>query len=106
MADYQRRPAHRRSRAGTEPRLPGGPRDALGFVERQGNRYSNASVSTAFLAGAGEPDLRPFLRFWNRLSYPRWTRYEEAVRTDKMIFGEPAFSEQEQRLYSDGVEAV
>lgn len=79
---------------------------ALGLVERQGDRYSNAPVSTAFLSAAGGPDLRPFLRFWNRLSYPRWMRLEEAVRTDKMIFGESSFSDQEQKLYSEGVEAV
>jgi phospholipid N-methyltransferase len=79
---------------------------ALGFVERRGDRYSNAPVSTAFLAGASGPDLRPFLRFWNRLSYPRWTRLEEAVRADKMVFGESGFNEQEQKLYSEGVEAV
>lgn len=79
---------------------------ALNFVEHQGDRYANALVASAFLAGAGEPDLRPFLRFWNRLSYPRWTRLEEAIRTDRMIFGESGFSEEEQKLYSEGVEAV
>lgn len=79
---------------------------ALGIVTRHGDRYSNTPVSTAFLSGAGGPDLRPFLRFWNRLSYPRWMRLEEAVRTDKMIFGESSFTDQEQELYSEGVEAV
>lgn len=79
---------------------------ALGFVECHGDRYSNAAISTAFLAGGGGPDLRPFLRFWNRLSYPRWTRLEEAIRTDRMIFGESGFTEQDQKLYSEGVEAV
>jgi SAM-dependent methyltransferase len=79
---------------------------ALSLVERQGDRYCNSIVTATFLAGAGHPDLRPFLRFWNRLSYARWTRLEEAVRSDKMIFGESGFSEQEQKLYSEGVEAV
>lgn len=79
---------------------------ALGIVVRQGDRYSNAPVSTAFLSAADGPDLRPFLRFWNRLSYPRWMKLEEAVRTDKMIFGESSFSDEEQKLYSEGVEAV
>ncbi|HLE63478.1 MAG TPA: methyltransferase [Pyrinomonadaceae bacterium] len=79
---------------------------ALGIVERQGDRYSNSPAATAFLSDTGGPDLRPFLRFWNRLSYPRWMRLEEAIRTDEMIFGESSFSDQEQNLYSEGVEAV
>jgi hypothetical protein len=33
-------------------------------------------------------------------------RLEEAVRTDRSIFGESGFTEAEQRLYSAGVEAV
>ena len=79
---------------------------ALGIVERQGDRYSNGSAAATFLSGAGGPDLRPFLRFWNRLSYPRWMRLEDAIRTDEMIFGKSSFSDQEQKLYSEGVEAV
>jgi hypothetical protein len=78
---------------------------ALKFLERQGQQYSNAPITTAFLTGAGERDLRPFLRCWNRLSYLRWARLEEAIRTDETIF-RAGLNEQEQRLYSEGVEAV
>jgi ubiquinone/menaquinone biosynthesis C-methylase UbiE len=41
----------------------------------------------------------------NRLSYLRWARLEDAVRTDTIIF-EAGFDEKEQQLYSEGVEAV
>jgi hypothetical protein len=29
-------------------------------------------------------------------------RLEDAIRTDEMIFGESSFSDQEQKLYSEG----
>jgi len=44
---------------------------ALGLVERTDDRYRNSASAVAFLAGSG-PDLRPFLRLLNSLSYPRW----------------------------------
>lgn len=78
---------------------------ALGLLERSGDRYQNSAVTGAFLSGSG-PDLRPFVRLLNGLSYPRWARLEEAVRTDRIVFGETGFTEEEQRLYSAGVEAV
>ena len=54
---------------------------SLGLIERQGDRYQNGVVAAAFLAGAGGPDMRPMLRFWNHISYPTWEKLEEAVRT-------------------------
>ena len=77
---------------------------ALGLVERRGNQYQNAPAAGTFLSGRTPTDLRPFLWLWNRVSYPRWMRLEEAVKTDTIVYGE--FSSEEQRLYSDGVEAV
>jgi len=38
-------------------------------------------VTAAFLAGDPATDLRPFLRFWDQLSYPMWTAFADAVRT-------------------------
>jgi hypothetical protein len=58
---------------------------ALNFLERQGERYRNGPVAATFLAGTGQPDLRPFLRFWNRISYLRHARLEDAIRTDEII---------------------
>ena len=42
----------------------------LGFIERDGDLYQNAPVAATFLTGRTPANLRPFLRFWNRLSYP------------------------------------
>jgi ubiquinone/menaquinone biosynthesis C-methylase UbiE len=78
---------------------------ALGLLQRQGEQYQNGSVAAAFLGGDAATDLRPFLRFWDRLSYPMWTRFAEAVRTGRGQ-SPPQLSEDEQRLYSEGVEAI
>jgi SAM-dependent methyltransferase len=55
---------------------------ALGFVVRDGDRYANGPVAATFLAGRTPADLRPFLRFWDRISYPAWTHLEGSLRTD------------------------
>lgn len=46
---------------------------ALGLLERQGDRYANTPVAATFLSGATPADMRPLLKFWDRLSYPVWT---------------------------------
>jgi O-methyltransferase/methyltransferase family protein len=77
----------------------------LGLLECQDGAYRNAPVAETFLSGATPADLRPFLRFWDRLSYPTWMRFEDAVRT-----GRPqstlSLPEEDQRIFSDGVEAI
>ena len=52
---------------------------SLGLVERDGDRDRNSAVARAFLAGASGPDLRPMLRFWDRISYPAWLRLEATL---------------------------
>ena len=42
---------------------------SLGLVERNGDRYRNSPTAAAFLSGGGGPDLRPMLRFFDRISY-------------------------------------
>lgn len=77
---------------------------ALGLVERQGDTYRNGPLAAAYLSGETELDLRPALRFWNRLSWPKWTGLEEALRT-----GRPpsrSGTAEEQRIFSEGVEAL
>lgn len=78
---------------------------SLGVIERQGDQYRNGSVAAAFLSGAGRTDMRPFLRFWDQLSYPMWAGYEDAVRTGhgRSTGVLPA---DKQRIYSEGVEAI
>ena len=41
---------------------------ALGLLERRGDLYLNGPVTAAFLPGSASADLRPVMRFLNRLS--------------------------------------
>jgi ubiquinone/menaquinone biosynthesis C-methylase UbiE len=79
---------------------------ALGFLERQGDQYQNTVVSSTFLSGQTPTDLRPALRYWDHLNYQRWTQLEAVVRTEQAVFGEFAFTPEEQQLYTEGVEAI
>jgi hypothetical protein len=78
---------------------------SVGLLERDGERYCNSEAAAAFLAGQPGPDLRPMLRFWNRISYPGWLGLEDAVRAGagQAKFGQ--FSTEEQQIFSAGVEA-
>jgi len=66
---------------------------ALGFVERQGERYQNGPVAATFLSGRTPRDLWPFLRLWDHFSYPKWTTLAAVCRTDDMAFEEVDFTE-------------
>ncbi|MBI3679337.1 MAG: methyltransferase [Acidobacteria bacterium] len=80
---------------------------ALGLLSRQGDCYANSPEADAFLAGKSPSDLRPFLRFWSQLSYPRWMMLEECLRAGA---GSASFltglTEDEQKIFSEGVEAI
>jgi hypothetical protein len=78
---------------------------ALGLLERAGDHYSNTPATATFLSG-GPADLGPFLRMADQLLYPRWLKLEQAIRTDERVFGELDFTEHEQQLFSEGVEAA
>jgi len=79
---------------------------ALGLLERQGDKYRNSALAQAHLSGSGGAvDMRPFLRFWNRLSYKRWLGLEDSVRQGKGVAGEFNFTPEEQKIFSEGVEA-
>jgi SAM-dependent methyltransferase len=52
---------------------------ALGLLEVQDGTYRNGTAAARFLSGPGPADLRPFLRFWDKISYPAWTRLAEAL---------------------------
>jgi hypothetical protein len=77
---------------------------ALGFLEKQADRYRNSSVSQTFLSGKTPADLRPFLRFWNHISYPKWLHLEEALRTNRGVRDD--FDPDQQRIFSEGVAAI
>lgn len=49
-------------------------------------RYVPSEAADAYLSGrAGSLDLRPYLAFWEEISYPHWLAFDETVRS-----GEPA----------------
>jgi hypothetical protein len=77
---------------------------ALGFMAREGDRYSNRPVSQAFLSGDTSTDLRPALRFWDRISYPTWIGMEEAIRTRRAVRHE--LSPEQNEIRSRGIEAI
>jgi len=77
----------------------------LGLIERHGDQYQNGPVAAAFLSGKGLANLGPFLRFWNHISYPLWTKLEDTVRTGQGQQGMTLPAEQE-RIYLEGVEAL
>lgn len=78
---------------------------SLGVLVRQGDHYRNGPAASAFLSGTGELDLRPFLRFWDELSYPLWTGFAAAVRTGEGRSTGP-LPPHEQRVFSEGVESI
>ena len=77
---------------------------ALGVVTRDGDRYANGPEAAFFLSGATPADLRPWLRFWDRLSYPGWAGLAEALRTGRGR--PPELSADEGEIFAAGVEAV
>ncbi len=80
---------------------------ALGFLDRQADRYQNGPVAATFLSGQTPADLRPFLRFWNYISYPAWMQLEEAIRTGQGAVGYlDETDEKRSRIVSEGVEAI
>ena len=52
---------------------------AVGLVRREGDRYVNGPEAQTFLSGQGPADLRPWARFWNRISYGAWQGLEDAL---------------------------
>ena len=78
---------------------------ALGLVELRGGRYQNGPAAASYLSGRGGEDLRPLLRYLDQLNYPMWMKLKEAVRTGQPVFKDLALTEEEQQIYSEGVEA-
>ena len=62
---------------------------ALGLLECRAGCYANTPVAAAFLSGATPADMRPLLKFWDRLSYPVWTDLAGALgrgRPTRQVF--------------------
>jgi hypothetical protein len=78
---------------------------ALGLLEVRDGTYRNGTAAERFLAGPGPDDLRPFLRFWDKISYPAWTRLAEALASGppQEIF---ELDDELQQVASAGIEAI
>jgi len=77
----------------------------LGLIERDQDRYRNGDAAAAFLAGKPGADLRPMLRFWDKISYPTWQKLAAAVRSGQGQAQFGKFDKAEQQIFSAGVEA-
>lgn len=79
---------------------------ALGFVEKHGQHYKNGPAADTFLAGKTPADLRPFLKFWDRISYPKWMGLETSIRTAVGVEQGRRINDEEARIFSEGVAAI
>ena len=78
---------------------------ASGLLAKEGERFRNTPETQTFLAGKTPADLRAFLRFWNRLSMPKWLGLEKSVRTgEAQRTGD--FGPEEQKIFNEGVAAI
>lgn len=78
---------------------------ALGLLERDGETYGNGVAAAQFLTGRTPADLRPFLRFWDKISYPAWTALAESLGSGppQEIF---ELDDALQEVASAGIEAI
>lgn len=77
----------------------------LGLLEREGDIYRNSGVAATFLAGQSPADLRPFLRFWDMISYPAWGNLAAALATGPTaeVFD---LDDELQKVVSAGIESI
>lgn len=79
---------------------------ASGFLAKDDEgRYRNGETAQAFLAGTGPADMRPLLRFWDRITLPAWGHFTEAMRTGEAP-GMGSDDPEDRRIFSEGVEAL
>src|SRR5690242_11687762 len=76
---------------------------ALGLLEAEGDSYRNGPEAAFFLAGTTPADLRPFLRFWDRLSVPAWDDLAKALRGHAPP---RSIADDEMEIFSLGVESI
>lgn len=78
---------------------------ALGLLERHGDLYRNGPAAAQYLAGRTPSDLRPLLKFWDKISYPSWEALAEALGSgpSREVFD---LDDAQQEIVSAGIEAV
>jgi SAM-dependent methyltransferase len=79
---------------------------AVGLVRRDGDRYANGPEAQTFLSGSGPADLRPWAKFWNRISYGAWQGLDETLRTGVAVHAGRTFSPEQEEVFSKGVAAI
>jgi len=79
---------------------------AVGVVRRDQDRYVNGSEAQAFLSGQGPTDLRPWARFWNRISYGAWQDLDQTLRTGVPAHASRKLTPEQEELFSKGVAAI
>jgi SAM-dependent methyltransferase len=79
---------------------------AVGLVRREQDRYVNGAEAQVFLSGHGPADLRPWARFWNRISYDAWQGLDETLRTGVAAHAGRKFTPEQEEIFSKGVAAV
>jgi SAM-dependent methyltransferase len=78
---------------------------ALGLLERDRDTYRNSQAAAVFLSGRGPADLRPLLKFWDKISYPASIEMAEALARGPSteIF---ELNDELQEVASAGIEAI
>lgn len=79
---------------------------AIGLLERDGDTYRNGPAAATYLAGTTPTDLRPFLRFSDRMSYPAWSNLTHALRHGPVAAQIDDLDPELQKVFSEGVEAL
>lgn len=78
---------------------------ALGMLTVDGGRYQNTEEAQTFLTGSAS-DVRPMLALFDRMTYPAWTAFSDAVRLGGGTPTGADLSREEQAIFSAGVESV
>jgi len=79
---------------------------AVGLVRREQDHYVNGPEAQAFLSGQGAADLRPWARFWNRISYGAWQDLDQTLRTGVAAHAGRKLTPEQEELFSRGVAAI
>jgi SAM-dependent methyltransferase len=79
---------------------------AVGLVRRDQDHYVNGPEAQAFLSGQGPIDLRPWARFWNRISYGAWQGLDQTLRTGVPANAGRKLTPEQEELFSKGVAAI
>ena len=80
---------------------------ALGLLERDGDTLPQRRRRPPRSSpGARRADLRPFLRFWDRISYPAWAGFAEALGQRTAAGGLRPRRRRSRQIVSAGIEAI